>query len=452
VDFALFLFSGILTFAAPAQEKPMSVLIITLILLFILSALPGGRQTSAGGWLFAHRRATQSATLLSLIATTVGGSATIVLVAMVRTHGWYGLVYDIPVALGMLLLGLGFARFIRTDGARTVPELIGKRYGHKARKITAVFIVITEVAWFALLLKAIQVFLPPADNRWLLIVLTTGILIYITIGGQVAVYLTDKIQALMVAILISGLFLFLVMQPAMKIVPQTAPMPALQFTVLFIMMFLSGLSGPDILSRIFYARDSSAAGKGMTRAAIVKMLIAIVLAGFAWQSLGLGDAISSHFTAIPETIALQLPIAMQYLVFAIFITIMLSSADTVLMTAVTTFANEIQIVNSKVTWSRFIALGLGLTGLLLALYFQTILDVLKLAYAFYASGPALLVVAAYARLDLKAPQAAVLLSICGIVGLVLNAFWPTYFAGTLIIIAVFAIAAVMLHWSNRNAR
>ena len=66
---------------------------------------------------------------LGLASLTTGGSTTIALAALVYTHGVSGLWLDLAGALGLLALGLFFARRVRREGAVTLPEILGRYYG-----------------------------------------------------------------------------------------------------------------------------------------------------------------------------------------------------------------------------------------------------------------------------------------------------------------------------------
>src|SRR5262244_2838647 len=84
-------------------------------------------------------------TFTGLASLTTGGSTTIALAALVYTHGVSGLWLDLAGALGLLALGLFFARRVRREGAVTLPEILGRYYGPGARRVAALLVLVSEI-------------------------------------------------------------------------------------------------------------------------------------------------------------------------------------------------------------------------------------------------------------------------------------------------------------------
>jgi SSS family solute:Na+ symporter len=392
-----------------------SVLTAGIFIIFILAGLRSGRNIDREGWLFAGKGVPLTLSLFSLIATTIGGSATIVTAYMVFRHGWSGLAADLPVGLGMLLLGIFFAGRIRKSGAATVPEYIGGRYGRTMRKITAGAIVVTELGWFGLLIKAFGVFLP-AETALSPEVGTAvvGILFltYIYFGGQRGVYLTDFFQSL---IIIAG-FIFLLVtvsgfsRDAVTRTHHFVPLGTADYLTYFFIMLMAGLSGPDVMSRLFFSKDRATASLALTAGGIIKIVTSLTVGFIAVRAAVSVPEITNGYELFPSLFRFSLESFPASVMITVFLIIMVSSADTVLMTAIATLNNDILERPLPLRKIKYQVWFLGLAGILLALYFSTVLDIMKFAYTFYAAGPALFII--YGAFNIRlSPRPALLIFI-----------------------------------------
>src|SRR5215510_730325 len=146
----------------------MSALTLVFLLLYLGGVLAIGfawrrrAGKSEESYFVADRSLNAFWGFLGLASLTTGGSTTIALAALVYTHGVSGLWLDLAGALGLLALGLFFARRVRREGAVTLPEILGRYYGAGARRTAAVLVLASEIVWFALLTEATQVVLTAA--------------------------------------------------------------------------------------------------------------------------------------------------------------------------------------------------------------------------------------------------------------------------------------------------
>ena len=104
----------------------------------------------------------------------------------------------------------------------------------------------------------------------------------------------------------------------------------------------------------------------------------------------------------------------------LFLIVMVSSADTVLMTAITTMNNDLLGENIKLAIIKSQVWILGIAGIALALYFSTILDIMKFAYTFYAAGPAMFVIYSIFDLKISSKNAVVIILLSGLLALVIS--------------------------------
>lgn len=444
----------------------MSTLLFALLFgLFLAVSLRSGISGTRESWLYAEQRVGPWASALSAAATTLGGSATIVLGHMVAQHGMGALVVDLPVGLGMLALGAWFAVRMRASGARTLGEYLRQGYGERFARVAGIFIVLTELCWFGLLIKSFALFIPSGFVlQGDMAVGLAGVLVlaYVLLAGQRGVYLTDVVQA---SIILGGFaWMAFAVLGSSAVVPAEAlsPVPTwqglqgslslAQSAAFAIMMFLSGICGPDIASRVLYARDGRTARTGMVLGSMLKIGFSVLVALLALQAIRLLPDVSNTYLLFPELISLIFGNLAPLLVI-MFLLIMVSSADTVLMTAITTLEQDVLRRELKLNQLRLLAFALGALGILLALRFATVLDIMKMAYTFFAAGPALFVLY---RLLGRMPQpgrALPIMVVCGLLALVLELFAQHLVNPVLCAVMLNLVwSHFAFSWQQRNAR
>lgn len=408
-------------------------------------------------WLYAEKKIPKFLTGISTAATSIGGSATVILGYMIYTHGWAGLVIDIPVGIGILFLGLFFAKKIREENVNTVPEYLGNYYGETVRKISAVFIVITELAWFGLLIKSFSMFIPVdiiIDEKIMVIATGFFFLFYVYFSGQRGVYFTDLVQGL---IIIGGLLVLLLFTVTLDTPTagssysySTTPLPVLTQIGFFSMMFLSGLTGPDILSRVFYAKDPDNARIGIIWGASIKIVISIVIGFIAYRSIPHLAGLDSGYRLFPHLISHFFTTPIDSIFQIIFLLIMVSSADTVLMTAITTLNNDILINKNRFINLKTLVWLLGFVGIFLALFFNTILDLMKTAYTFYAAGPAIFVIYSLFKVKIKPDAATKIIFLSGTAAILMEFWNPWQLNSVLSAIALNIVLVILFNFGRKE--
>ncbi|MBB5021904.1 sodium:solute symporter family protein [Desulfurispira natronophila] len=401
-----------------------SVLFVLVFSGFILIGWRCREASSSPGWLYASKSISTFSASLSTAATTIGGSATIVLAHMVYNHGISGILIDIPIGIGLMVFGLFFARKLRESGADTLAHYITIQYGPAVGKVSAIFIILTGMAWFGLLIRSFTMFLPPdffLQGNLAIMVAGVCFLIYIFFSGQRGVFYTDIIQAAIIVMgfVIIGITLFFADHSYQPAAAPEALGTATQIAF-FIMMFLSGLTGPDVSSRALYARNVASARRGLLFGGIIKVTISATIAYIAWKSLTAMAPLSNSYLLFPTLIDTIFASPMDAILRIMFLLVMISSADTVLMTAVTTLNRDLCKQALSLTLLKVVSFALGTLGIMLALYFSDILDMMRAAYTFYAAGPAMLVLYAYLNLRLRSWGAMLIIVTCGCLALALE--------------------------------
>ncbi len=356
---------------------------------------------------------------LGLASLTTGGSTTIVLAALVYTHGVSGLWLDLSGALGLLLLGLFLARRVRREAAVTLPEIIGRHYGPTARTVAALLVLASEIVWFALLTEATGVVLTAAFGLAPLkaIVLSTAVFVtYTSLGGQYAVVRTDLLQYGLMLVGIPGIALVSALSgahglgglsPAVWSFPTSATFRAGDVAAMLVLVGLPHLVGSDVYLKLNSCRDEATARRSALIAAGSKVLFGFSVAAIALAARKALPPMPPG-SALPAAVLGFAPPALSALVLVALVATMQTSADIVLLSAAAVTARDLapplfgRPLPLAVT--RGLAPLYGGLGLLTALALsRDVLETLKLGYSIFAAGLILPTLAAFLPRRLAIP-------------------------------------------------
>lgn len=349
---------------------------------------------------------------LGLASLTTGGSTTIALAALVYTHGVSGLWLDLAGALGLLALGLFFARRVRREGAVTLPEIIGTHYGAPARRVAALLVLISEIVWFALLTEATQVVLTAAFGLapTRAIVLSTAVFVaYTSLGGQYAVVRTDLLQYGLMIVGIPGVGLACALASAKGLgglpaaawsFPTSPTFGVGDIAAMLVLIGLPHMVGSDVYLKLNSCRDENTARRSALLAAGSKVLFGLSVAAIALAARKALPPMEAA-TALPAAVLAFAPPALAALVLVALVATMQTSADIVLLSATAVTARDLAppLLGGRtlpIAASRALPAVFGTLGLLTALVLdRDVLKTLRLGYSIFAAGLILPTLAAF---------------------------------------------------------
>jgi SSS family solute:Na+ symporter len=300
----------------------------------------GGRRF--GGW----------ATGLSLAATTIGASAILTQGELVYTRGFAGVWMDISGAAGLAALALWLVARLRDGACTSLAELAGKLFGQAVRGVAAGLIVLAEIGWLALLLKAIASLLvagAEVDSDVALFLAAGAVGAITGLGGQHAVTRGDAVHfglmvagvivvALPAALLDAGGELWR-SAPAWNF-PWGEGWPPSRTLEMLLMVGLPHLVGSDIYAKLLSARSDNAARCGAFVAAAAKIFFGIAVALIALAA-HLRAPGAEPAAAVPLYMKQLLPGGLHTFVLMALLATIISSADTVLLTASTVLLHDL---------------------------------------------------------------------------------------------------------------
>jgi len=415
----------------------MTVLIIIALYFIIMLAVGmASRRKSerADGFFVAGRKSSSPLIVGSLLATIIGSSATLGMAGLGFKQGLTGAWWLLVGSIGLVFLGLFFARKVRKLALYTLPELVEKQYGQRVALAASILIVVSWVGIIAAQIigagKIMSILGVGSPSVWMA-VFTAIFVTYTVLGGQRAIIRTDFLQSLVIfAGIFAGLFLFLDRLGGWRGLISSLPAERFSFplspqfdgTALATLLLLVGLTyvvGPDMYSRIFCARDDKAA-----RTAILWTAVLIIPLAFAVAIIGMGAAVMfpdiTPEQAFPTVISELFSPLLSGIVLAALLCAVMSSADTTLLSASTILTVDIigrfkppANPEDVLPRSRWAIILLGICALVVALMLKGIISALLFAYTVYASGVIVPVIFGFFRNRLKVTSAGAMAALIG---------------------------------------
>jgi SSS family solute:Na+ symporter len=400
------------------------LLVSYLGILVSIGLMVAKKAKTSNGFFLANRSLGWFPLTATITATVIGGSATIVIAQLIYLHGLPAIWLDIGAATGLIILGITLARLVRKTGLVTLPEITGHLFNQKVRAAASVLAVLTQIAWVSILIQGTGVILSvflPYDYVFLLIGVTFVFILYTLIGGQFAVVYTDIIQFV---IMIVGVCVLAAPLLFMKAAPHFADLPTgflsfptnsslgvLPVLSFFFMMIMPHIVGPDIYSKLLSAKNERTARHAAISSGILRLIFSASIAVIGLSAVVLipGLPLAESAQAMPLAL-MSLDPVIATLVLAAFVSVMLSSADSILLSAGTILSVDLSKKNT-VTFSRLGILITGSVALLLALYLQNIITTLKLAYTVFTAGLTLPIIFGFYKEKTKVTSTGALLGL-----------------------------------------
>lgn len=359
----------------------------------------------------------------SLVATAIGGSATIGLSGIAYAKGAPAVWWLFSGSIALVVLGILWAGKVREYEVYTLPEVLEKQYGSTAVKVISSMVIV--IAWTGVISAQmiaagkIMNIIWPGHYQFFIIFCALIFIIYTVAGGQNSVINTDLFQAF----LIFGGIIIAVISAYLKHGPLSAeflPSGHLSFPfndklgykeILMFFMFVgtSFLAGPDMYSRILSAKDKRSAQKSVYAAAFFIAVFAVLIVSIGLYSKMIAPGIDPE-TSLQFLIMNTTPSALQGVVFAALLAAFLSSADTCLLTTGIILTNDIVTPlifrnklndKTKLILTKIFIILCGIISLVIALYINGIIKSLFLALTVYTSGIIIPVVLGFYRDKLK---------------------------------------------------
>ena len=352
------------------------------------------------------------------------------------TGAWWLLVGSI----GLVLLGVFFARKVRGAALYTLPELVEKQYDRRMSLAASILIVIAWVGVVAGQIVAagkVLSILGIGSVAFWMTAFTIVFVAYAILGGQFSIIRTDVFQAV---ILFLGIFiaLALVFSQVGGLDGLKASLPPDYFSfptspefdwkMLLSLLILVGATyvvGPDMYSRLFCAKGEKTAQQSAILSAFLFIPLAFAIIFIGMSAKVLYPEISAE-GAFPQIITSVLSPGLSGLILAALVAALMSSADTCLLSQSVILTEDIvkrvhPALDEKKTilLTRLSLVGLGLVALGLALALEEVISSLLFAYTIFTCGLVVPVIAGFYKGKLKVTPRGALAALIGggIIGL-----------------------------------
>jgi solute:Na+ symporter, SSS family len=353
----------------------MSTEINTTLILFVVIYLLG--TLAVGVWAGSRIKTTtdfaiagRSLPLIMVVTTTFAtwfGAETVMGIPAKFVQGGLAAVVEDPFGASMclVLVGLFFAFKLYKMTLLTIGDYYRHRYGRFVEVFCSVAIILSYLGWVAAQITALGLVFSILTNGAMsettgMIVGTLAVLIYVVIGGFLAVAWTDFIQMIVLVIGLTVIAIFagniagvdkVVNLAAQNNWAQILPAPSFTEISIFLAaamtMMLGSIPQQDVFQRVMSAKDASTARSGAVIGGVSYLLFAFVpMFIVACAVVVMGDkalelAKNDYQKLLPSFIMTHMPLAMQILFFGALLSAIKSTSSATLLAPSTSFVENI---------------------------------------------------------------------------------------------------------------
>lgn len=350
----------------------MNYTLITFVVLYLLGTLAigvwaGTRIKNTADFAIAGRRLPLIMVVTTTFATWFGAETVMGIPAKFVQGGLNAIVED-PFGAGtcLILVGLFFAARLYKQNLLTIGDFYRLRYGRGIEVFCSVAIILSYLGWVAAQITALGLVFSVLTNGAMsettgMIVGTMAVLVYVVVGGFLAVAWTDFIQMIVLVIGLAVIAVFASQlaggaDQVLAVATQQNlwnffPEPTFTDIAFFIgaglTMMLGSIPQQDVFQRVMSAKDADTARNGAVIGgvsyilfAFVPMFIvaaAVVVMGNSAMELAKDD----YQRLLPTFILTKMPLVMQILFFGALLSAIKSTSSATLLAPSTSFVENI---------------------------------------------------------------------------------------------------------------
>ncbi|MBW8829784.1 MAG: sodium:solute symporter family protein [Burkholderiales bacterium] len=350
----------------------MNYTLITFVVLYLLGTLSlgvwaGTRIKNTSDFAIAGR----SLPLIMVVTTTFAtwfGAETVMGIPAKFVQGGLNSIVEDPFGAGtcLILVGLFFATKLYKQNLLTIGDFYRQRYGKGVEVFCSVAIILSYLGWVAAQITALGLVFSVLTNGAMsetagMIVGTLAVLVYVVIGGFLAVAWTDFIQMIVLVIGLSIIAIFagnlaggadkVFAMASQKELWNFLPPPTFTEIAMFVgaglTMMLGSIPQQDVFQRVMSARNAETARNGAAIGglsyilfAFVPMFIvscAIIVMGPSAMDLAKND----YQRLLPTFVLTKMPLVMQILFFGALLSAIKSTSSATLLAPSTSFVENI---------------------------------------------------------------------------------------------------------------
>jgi SSS family transporter len=350
----------------------MNVTLISFVVLYLLGTLAlgvwaGTRIKNTTDFAVAGR----SLPLIMVVTTTFAtwfGAETVMGIPAKFVQGGLGALVEDPFGAGtcLILVGMFFAVRLYKLNLLTIGDFYRQRYGKGIEVFCSVAIILSYLGWVAAQITALGLVFSVLTNGAMsetmgMIVGTLAVLIYVVVGGFLAVAWTDFIQMIVLVLGLSTIAFFsadlaggsdkvLAMASSSdlwKFLPPASFTDIAMFVGAGVTMMLGSIPQQDVFQRVMSAKDASTARTGAMIGGASYILFAFVpMFIVASAVIVMGDnamelAKNDYQRLLPTFVLTKMPLVMQILFFGALLSAIKSTSSATLLAPSTSFVENI---------------------------------------------------------------------------------------------------------------
>ena len=350
----------------------MNYTLVAFVVLYLLGTLAigvwaGTRIKNTADFAIAGR----SLPLVMVVTTTFAtwfGAETVMGIPARFVQGGLNAIVEDPFGAGtcLILVGLFFAARLYRQNLLTIGDFYRQRYGRGIEVFCSTAIILSYLGWVAAQITALGLVFSVLTNGAMsettgMIVGTLAVLVYVVIGGFLAVAWTDFIQmiVLVIGLAIIAVFSAELAGGADKVMALASskdlwnflPPPSFTDVAFFIgaglTMMLGSIPQQDVFQRVMSARDANTARNGAVIGGVSYILFAFVpmfIVASAVVVMGnsaLELAKNDYQKVLPTFVLTKMPLVMQILFFGALLSAIKSTSSATLLAPSTSFVENI---------------------------------------------------------------------------------------------------------------
>ncbi|HSW09108.1 sodium:solute symporter family protein [Aquabacterium sp.] len=350
----------------------MNTTLIVFVVLYLLGTLAigvwaGTRIKNTADFAIAGR----SLPLIMVVTTTFAtwfGAETVMGIPARFVQGGLGSVVEDPFGAGtcLILVGLFFAARLYKQNLLTIGDFYRRRFGKGVEVFCSTAIILSYLGWVAAQITALGLVFSVLTQGAMsetagMIVGTLAVLVYVVVGGFLAVAWTDFIQMIVLVVGLTVIAVFsadlaggsdkVIAMVQSKDLLKFLPEPGFKDVAFFIgaglTMMLGSIPQQDVFQRVMSAKNSNTARNGAVIGGISYILFAFVpmfIVASAVVVMGqqaLDIAKDDYQRLLPTFVLTKMPLLMQILFFGALLSAIKSTSSATLLAPSTSFVENI---------------------------------------------------------------------------------------------------------------
>jgi SSS family solute:Na+ symporter len=358
---------------ATATAAPgMNTTLIVFVVLYLLGTLAlgvwaGTRIKNTADFAIAGR----SLPLIMVVTTTFAtwfGAETVMGIPAKFVQGGLNAIVEDPFGAGtcLILVGLFFASRLYRMNLLTIGDFYRQRYGKGIEVFCSMAIILSYLGWVAAQITALGLVFTVLTNGAMsettgMIVGTLAVLVYVVVGGFLAVAWTDFIQMIVLVVGMSIIAWFsadlaggagvvldkVASQDLWRFLPEPSFHEVAFFVGAGLTMMLGSIPQQDVYQRVMSAKDAKTARNGAVIGGASYILFAFVpMFVVASAVVVMGDeamklAQDDYQRVLPTFVMAKMPLVMQILFFGALLSAIKSTSSATLLAPATSFVENI---------------------------------------------------------------------------------------------------------------